>query len=60
MPGASRVIPDLDGAQPRCPDDSVVMRDVPGGWACPACGFHEPVEDAPAPPAFDGPSLHGG
>ncbi|MGP6172274.1 hypothetical protein ACTU6V_13835 [Microbacterium sp. A204] len=24
---------DLDfGAQPHCPDDDVVMRDVPGGW----------------------------
>jgi hypothetical protein len=26
-----------DGAQPRCEACGVGMRDVPGGWQCPAC-----------------------
>lgn len=54
----------LDGEQPHCPDDDVVMRDVPGGWCCPDCGHVEMLsrEDAerPMPPGFEGSSIHGG
>lgn len=53
-------IADLDGAQPRCPDDAVVMRDAVDGWACPACGYYEPADEAPARPDFNGPSIRGG
>lgn len=56
---------DLDfGAQPHCPDDDVVMRDVPGGWKCTECGHVEmlpqEIAEKPLPPVFDGPSIHGG
>jgi hypothetical protein len=51
------------------------MRDIPGGWECPACGhvlmltmqeqewdFPDVPEfpDFPDIPDFDGPSIHGG
>jgi hypothetical protein len=56
---------DLDaGAQPRCPDDGTVMRDLPGGWACGECDRDFTVLGTPVetidPPGFDGPSIHGG
>ena len=47
-------------AQPRCPHDGVVMRDVPGGYECPECGRRESVPPVPMPPEFDGPSIRGG
>lgn len=50
--------------QPHCPNDDTVMRDVPGGWQCPTCGHLEMIPrviaDAPLPPEFDGPGIHGG
>jgi hypothetical protein len=50
---------DLDfGAQPHCPDDDVVMRDVPGGWECPECGHVQQAQDVEMPPEFDGPDIH--
>lgn len=52
---------DLDlSAQPHCPVDNVVMRDVDTGWECPECGRFEPAMSGPLPPEFDGPSIHGG
>jgi ribosomal protein L37AE/L43A len=57
------VTDELYGAQPRCPVDGVVMRDIPGGWKCPACGYvYAPaiMQQQEQPPDFDGPSIHGG
>lgn len=51
---------DLIGAQPHCPEDGVVMRDIRGGWECPHCGHAEQVQDVQIPPEFNGPSIHGG
>ena len=52
---------DLDwGAQPRCPEDGILMRDLPGGWECPHCGHVQQVQDVEPPPEFDGPSILGG
>ncbi|WP_404474878.1 hypothetical protein [Microbacterium aerolatum] len=48
------------GTQPHCPNDDVVMRDVPGGWECPECGHVQQAQDIEMPPGFDGPSIHGG
>jgi hypothetical protein len=52
------------GAQPHCPNDDVVMHDVPGGWECPDCGHIEMLTsgdaERPMPPGFDGPSIQGG
>ena len=50
-----------DGEQPRCQKCNVLMRDVPLGWQCPACG-HELLPTAPIGlmPRFDGPSVRGG
>lgn len=47
-------------AQPHCPVDDVVMRDVDTGWECPECGRFEPAMSGPLPTEFDGPSNHGG
>lgn len=50
-----------DGAQPRCATDGVVMRDIPGGWECPACGWTlTPVVPIHSVPRFSGPSIRGG
>jgi len=50
---------DIDiGAQPRCPNDGIVMRDVVGGWLCPECRHVEQAQDVEMPPAFDGPDIH--
>jgi len=55
------VMEDLDwGAQPRCPEDGILMRDVPGGWECPHCGHVQQAQDVEPPPEFDGPSIWGG
>lgn len=51
---------DLDGVQPHCPDDDIVMRDVKGGWECPECGHLELHDAVEMPPEFEGPSIHGG
>ena len=66
---------DIDGEQPRCEECGVLMRDIPGGWECPACGhvlmltmqeqewtFPDVPDfpDFPDIPDFDGPSIHGG
>lgn len=52
---------DLDwGTQPHCPEDDIVMRNVPGGWACPHCGHVQLYQDAEPPSEFDGPGIHGG
>ena len=48
-----------DAAQPSCPECEITMRDVRGGWKCPACG-HLELAVAHVPPRFDGPSLPGG
>lgn len=48
---------DLTGAQPHCPEDGVVMRDVPGRWECPHCGHVQQWEDAEMPAEFDGPDI---
>jgi hypothetical protein len=40
------------GAQPRCPDDGVLMRDDENGWICPACGCKLPAPPV-AYPDFD-------
>ena len=45
------------GAQPHCPNDDVVMRDVAGGYQCPDCGHLQLVQATPMPPAFDGPDI---
>lgn len=51
-------------AQPRCPECSVVMRDDPRGFRCPACGHLDDhaaeLEAVILPPDFDGPGIHGG
>lgn len=47
-------------AQPHCPNDDVVMRDATGGYECPECGHRETVPQAPMPPEFNGPAIHGG
>jgi tRNA(Ile2) C34 agmatinyltransferase TiaS len=51
-----------DGAQPRCEKCGVLMRDIPGGWRCPACGhtFTPIVQQQEQPPEFTGPSIRGG
>jgi len=53
---------DFDG-QPHCPNDNIVMRDVPGGWEYPHCGHLEmlPREAAERalPPNFEGPAFKG-
>ncbi|HWU30508.1 MAG TPA: hypothetical protein VN041_15610 [Microbacterium sp.] len=42
---------------PRCPDDGILMRDIPGGWVCPHCGHVQQAQDVEMPPEFDGPDL---
>lgn len=32
--------------QPTCPDDGVLLRDIPGGARCPVCGYEERYEPA--------------
>lgn len=49
-----------DGAQPRCDRDGVLMRDIPGGWECPACEFVLAPTMPIRIPKFDGPSIRGG
>jgi ribosomal protein S27AE len=50
-----------DAQQPRCPECGTLMRDVPGGWQCSACGHADYLaRDGKMPPAFDGPSVKGG
>ncbi|MFD4957887.1 hypothetical protein [Microbacterium sp. NPDC058389] len=50
-----------DGAQPRCPEDGIVMRDIEGGWQCPQCQHViAPVVKISMPPAFRGPTIHDG
>lgn len=49
--------PDV-GAHPHCPNDDVVMRDVPGGWECPKCGFVEQTQDLKPLSPSDGPDLY--
>ncbi|WP_457101765.1 hypothetical protein [Microbacterium sp. P5_E9] len=52
---------DFEGEQPRCTSDGIVMRDVPGGWACPSCEeLLAPVVKMPVPPRFTGPTIRGG
>jgi ribosomal protein L37AE/L43A len=52
---------DLDGAQPRCGSDGIVMRDIDGGWRCPSCGeILAPVMPMRTPPRFNGPAILGG
>lgn len=51
---------ELWSTQPHCPDDDVVMRDVPGGWRCPECGHVQQAQDVEMPPEFDGPTIQGG
>jgi hypothetical protein len=47
--------------QPRCVNCGVLMRDVPGGWDCPACDHAEfPPLNRKLRPEFDGPSIRGG
>lgn len=46
------------GAQPHCPNDDVVMRDIAGGWSCPECGHVQQARDVEIPPAFLGPDIH--
>ena len=51
---------DLHGEQPRCSMDGIVMRDIPGGWACPSCGeVLAPVVPMRIPVAFSGPAIRG-
>ncbi|WP_186324451.1 hypothetical protein [Microbacterium paludicola] len=47
-------------AQPHCPEDDVVMRDISGGWECPDCGHVQQAQDIDMPAEFDGPTIHGG
>ena len=42
---ASRMDELGDGVQPHCPEDDVVMRDIPGGWECPVCGHVQQYQD---------------
>lgn len=54
-----RVI-DEDGSHPRCAECGVLMRDIDGGYECPACG-HVYAPTMPIQiPRFNGPSIHGG
>lgn len=46
------------GAQPHCPNDDIVMRDVPGGWLRPECEHVQQARDVEMPPEFDGPDIH--
>lgn len=46
--------------QPHCPEDDIVMHDIPGGWKCPHCGHLQLHDDVETPPEFDGPTIHGG
>ncbi|MBW9093087.1 hypothetical protein JNB62_05280 [Microbacterium jejuense] len=49
-----------DGAQLRCPNDGILMRDIAGGWECPECGHTiTPTMPIRIPQKFDGPSLRG-
>ncbi|GGM42187.1 hypothetical protein GCM10010489_11600 [Microbacterium saperdae] len=49
---------ELEGTQPHCPDDDVVMRDIRGGWKCPECGHVQQARDVEMPAEFDGPDLN--
>lgn len=50
-----------DGQVLRCDDCGVLMRDIPGGWECPACGsVVAPVVKVRIPPKFYGPTLYDG
>lgn len=52
---------DDEGAQPRCEECGVLMRDIAGGWQCPACGHQLlPTTQIPVAPRFKGPAIHGG
>jgi ribosomal protein L37AE/L43A len=52
---------ELDGAEPRCSTEGIVMRDIPGGWQCPSCGeVVAPVMQMPVPPRFHGAAIRGG
>jgi len=46
------------GAQPHCSRCDIVMRELPGGLICPACGrvIEAPRVDMPAD--FDGPTIN--
>lgn len=47
----------FEGEQPRCPKCGVLMRDIPGGWRCPACGYvYAPMLQQQQLTHFDGPS----
>lgn len=45
---------DLDGAQPRCPEDDVVMREARGAWECPLCGHVQLHDEVEIPADFHG------
>ena len=52
---------DFDGAEPRCSNDGIVMRDVDGGWQCPSWGeVFAPIVKMPVLPHFRGPAIQGG
>lgn len=46
--------------EPRCPTEQIIMRDIPGGWQCPSCGYALMPPMRGAVPKFDGPSINGG
>ena len=37
-----------------CPADGVTLRDAPGEFRCPSCGYAVPIDPVPMPPEFDG------
>jgi len=45
------------GAQPHCPRYDIVMRELPGGLICPACGRTIEAPAATMPVEFSGPTL---
>lgn len=51
---------DLDAAaQPQCPEDRTVLREVTGAWECPLCGHRQVPDEIVMPPEFEGPSFPG-
>lgn len=55
-----RVDPVEEGVQPRCPRCGIVMRDIAGGWICPACKYTSFAQLAQQPIDPDLPNIHGG
>ena len=43
-----------EGAQPRCPDCAVLVRNSPDGYICPSCGHEESIPEVEHPGYGDG------